>query len=100
LGGGGKPVVTVADFSGDGHPDFLGSSPNGRDMSADISQGRGFASTQLLRATPFGLAVRIINPVPLVTGDLNADGIADAVLLCQDPSGAWMLQTFLMGVLR
>ena len=72
--GNGPNVVAIADFNGDGKPDVVSANYDGNDTSVLLGNGDGtFKAAKNYPAS--------INPVRVVTGDFNGDGIQDIAVV-------------------
>ncbi|MFI5387917.1 MAG: FG-GAP repeat domain-containing protein, partial [Fimbriimonadales bacterium] len=95
------PLV-AGDFNADGKADvagLLGSPGNvsSATVSVLVSTGRAFGAPQVLRSGP---VVYLPQFTSLAEGDVNGDGVPDAVVLGPDSAGNDFVQVFLMNVLQ
>ncbi len=98
-------AVSAGDFNADGKTDLAGifavpSYPSVlASMGVLLSQGRSFAALQSPRTDRVDLSSVQIDGRYEV-GDVNGDGVPDAVIVGPDLSGNWSIQVFLMNHLQ
>ena len=95
--------VLAGDFNADGMTDLVtlnadAASYKLADVDVVLSQGRTFAAPQRLRSASIDVNSGV--PWGLATGDVNGDGVPDAVLVSGATGGQWTVQSFLMNVLQ